>query len=267
MTVLGRSNPLLKTLRKLARSGRERELQGRSVAEGPKLLDAALRADCRPETIFLGERWVESEEGARWQTRLRDLDLEPCLVKDDTLSAALDASHAPPLAGIVPWSPAEPAPDPARDRAWLLVACGVQDPGNLGTMWRTAEAAGAIAIVRTGSGASLRHPRTWRGSIGSCFRLPAWDVETETILAWQQQHDWKLIGADAHQGTAAHAFDWPQRTALLLGSEAHGIPGELAAALDDRVTIPLQGGVESLSVGAAAAVLGFAVAPGRDVNA
>ncbi len=260
MTVLGRSHPLLKSLRKLARSGRERDLHGQSLAEGPKVLDAALCAGYRPETVFLGEQWAATEEGAGWQKRILTLGLEPCLVKDDTLRAALDARHAPPLAGIVAWSPAEPAPRPDRDRAWLLIACGVQDPGNLGTLWRTAEAAGATALVRTGSGASLRHPRTWRGSIGSCFRLPAWDVETETILDWQKQHGWKLIGAEAHLGTAAHTFDWPGQTALLLGSEAHGIPDALTAALDDRVTIPLQGDVESLSVGAAAAVLGFAVA-------
>lgn len=268
MPPLGSKHPAWTRLRMLARRGRERERSALGVAEGPKLVEAALDAGASVEEVFVGSAWSERGDGRAWRTRLeRECPAPVHEVVDARLRAALDASTPAPLAAVVAWRPADAAIDPSvRDDGapgWWLVACGLQDPGNLGTLWRTAEAAGAAGLVRVGPGAGLRHPRTWRASMGSCFRLPAWDVDAADLRRFGEDRRWTAVAADPHRGESYATFDWPDRAALLLGSEARGLPAEALDDVDRRVTVPLSGGVESLSVGAAAAVLSFACAASR----
>jgi TrmH family RNA methyltransferase len=145
----------------------------------------------------------------------------------------------------------------------VVIAWGVQDPGNLGGIVRSADAAGATGLIATGGSADLYHPRTVRATMGSIFRLPLTDGEGDDILDRVAAAGLVTIGAVPRGGTPYDAIDWRAPSALLLGGEGAGLPGELEARSGVRVGVPMRHGVESLSVGAAAAVLLFEAARSR----
>jgi TrmH family RNA methyltransferase len=142
----------------------------------------------------------------------------------------------------------------------LAIACGVADPGNLGALARTAEAAGASALVLLG-GASPWNPKALRGSMGSLLRLPVVRLQgAELVRSALARAGWRQLRAATRGGAMFDETDWSPPLALWLASETGDLPD---AALDvEAVTIPMAGPVESLNVTVAAAVLLFAARAG-----
>jgi TrmH family RNA methyltransferase len=151
----------------------------------------------------------------------------------------------------------------------LVVVCaGLQDPGNAGTVVRTAEAAGAGAVIFADDTVDVFSPKSVRASAGSLFhvRLVAGGNPVE-VLERLGERGVRRLGAVAHGGTSLYDVDLTGPTAVVLGNEAHGLPPELRDALDVEVTIPHAGRTESLNVGMAAAVICFEALRQRQAGA
>ncbi len=139
-----------------------------------------------------------------------------------------------------------------------VVAAGVRDPGNLGALFRAAEAAGATGLVAMAGGADPWREKAVRGGMGSVFRLPALSrLLAPQVVEFCRRHRLQVVAADGGGGTDYLDADLRRPTALVLGAEAQGLPEELLRAADQRVRIPLRGSVESLNVAVAAGVLLF----------
>ncbi len=144
----------------------------------------------------------------------------------------------------------------ALAHALVLVADGVQDPGNLGTMLRLAAAFGAGAVVTTKGTVEVANPKTVRASAGAWPGLPVTAGADPAALARAlRRSGHRIVLADAHGTTDPRRVVWTGRVALVAGSEGHGAGAVLAAAAADRVRIPQAPGVESLNVGSATAIL------------
>jgi TrmH family RNA methyltransferase len=187
------------------------------------------------------------------------------VTSEATLDALQDSRSPQPVVLVVGRTP--PTLDAVvggtKGPRLLVVACGVQDPGNLGALLRTADAAGATGFVATEGSASLTHPRAVRASMGAIFRLPAVDASLAEVLEQVRGRELTVAGADARGTLTYDAADWSVPVALFLGGEGAGLPRAAVDALDLRIAIPMAGGVESLSVNAAAAVLLFEAARQR----
>ena len=146
-----------------------------------------------------------------------------------------------------------------RDDGKLLVGLDrVQDPGNAGTIVRTAEAAGALGIVTLPGTVDPFSTKSLRASMGSAFRLPiAADVPIEDLVRSARSRGIRVVGAAADGSMVYSEYDWTTPTLLLLGNEGSGLTKETLAACDSVLSIPLTGSVESLNVASAAAVLLF----------
>lgn len=146
----------------------------------------------------------------------------------------------------------------------VLVACGVQDPGNLGALARAADAAFASGLVCAGAGADPFSPRALRGSAGALLRLPVVEISDPREAARAlRAADLTLIGASPQARTGYREAPLEAAAAIFVGSEGEGLISSLEAALDLTVRIPMRAGVESLNVAAAAAVLLFEAAARR----
>lgn len=146
----------------------------------------------------------------------------------------------------------------------LLALDRLQDPGNMGTLLRTAEAAGADGVIALGGSVDVFSPKVLRSSMGSAFRLPVMtDVTAETLLQLKREHRLHLIAASGEGELDYTDYDWRQPTLLLLGNEGRGVSPDLMAACDTRLRIPMANGVESLNVAAAGAVMLFEAARQR----
>jgi TrmH family RNA methyltransferase len=266
--MLGRKHDLIRRVRALRRDGKQRRAAGLYLAEGRHLAHEALRSEAPVELFLVSPALREDAEGRALLQGISRRGLPLYETADSVLDSLQDARTAQPVLALVRRQ--ERSVDDLlatiEERPLIAVAHAIQDPGNLGSIMRSADAAGAALFVTTGEGADLHHPRTIRATMGSIFRLPAAAAPFARLLELLRDRDIRALAADPAAATAYHAIDLTRPTALFFGSESEGLPKQLLNALDGTVNIPMRNGVESLSVGAAAAVLLFEAARQRSAR-
>lgn len=238
---------------------RERMAQGRFLADGPKALEGALGvADCVQE-IFATPAAAEEFAGL--------LGDHPVTLVDDRAITALSDSVTP--AGVVAVCGLLDRPTAEVVHAageTLVIAADVRDPGNAGTIVRTADASGAGGVILAGDSVDAHNPKTVRASVGSLFHLPiAVERDPLAAIAAAREAGFRVLAADgAGESSLFEASTLLQGpVAWLFGNEAWGLPEALAAAADHRVAIPILGGAESLNLATAAAVCLYETARAR----
>jgi TrmH family RNA methyltransferase len=258
--IRSRSNPVFKRLKAL----KERSDRELVLLEGPKLLEEALAAGVVVREALASPRVERSHHRSHRvlaEARARGVTVH---LLDDALIDSL--SEAETSQGVLALAE-RPVFDPDRlfeGMPLVVVAIGIQNPGNLGALLRTAEAAGCSGAILASGCADAFAWKALRGSMGSGFRLPQLPgLTTPEALGLLREHGVLSVAAVAAGGTAYDRFDWRRPAALLLGNEGAGLPPAVEKAADARVAIPMAGPVESLNVTAAAAVLLFEAARKR----
>jgi RNA methyltransferase, TrmH family len=243
-------NEQYKRWRKLhRRKGRER--YGALLVEGPHLVAEAMDAGWKVRACLVeeGKEGLLEEipgirEGSFPVYRL-PVPLFRSLMDTETPQGVAAELEIPPLGD-------EEAP-PVGETLILLDA--VQDPGNLGTILRTAEAAGAAAVFLGKGTADPYNSKTVRAAMGSLFRLPVRRVELASAILDLRRRGVVVIGTHPRAETLHFCYEYPPRTAFLLGNEGRGVDPDLERLVDAQVRVPMPGGVESLNVSVTAAVL------------
>ncbi|MDR3726057.1 MAG: RNA methyltransferase [Terracidiphilus sp.] len=230
--------------------------EGGSTAgiEGPNLLEEALRAGLRVECVFVAQDAEELLEGLKLPP-----ETEILLLPKELLDSALTTEAPQAIAALVE------TPDwtweqllggrPRKTAPLVVVLAGVQDPGNLGTILRSAEAFGADGVLSLPGTVSAWNPKAVRASAGSVFRIPLVTASAEEGLV-RLRAAGVTIWTTAVQGAeAAHEANLAGPVALLIGNEGNGVAEDVAAQADGALTIPCPGPVESLNAAVAASVL------------
>jgi TrmH family RNA methyltransferase len=256
---LGRGSTIARDLRRLAEEPSERRARGTIICEGIHLFQEALKSRVRIDLVLLSPRLLRTPEGRETARHAAGGALPAKRVDDDLLATlATTESHQGILfvAQRPAWSEADLLAGAAPPR--VVVASGIQDPGNLGALARIAEASYGSGLVRAGAGADPFSPRSLRSAAGSLFRLPVIEYPgAEPAAAALRNLGFRLLGASPGATTSYTDADLSGSLALFVGSEGAGLPQEVCRALDGEVRIPLREGVESLNVAAAAAVILF----------
>jgi TrmH family RNA methyltransferase len=240
-----------------------RQAEGSFIVEGAKVLGEALAAGAAIESVYV-DRAVADPSGAldrvlddAYAAGVRVFDLAP-----GVLSRVADTVTPQPVMAILPQVDV-PLGDLAG--ADLVVVCvDLRDPGNAGTVVRSAEAAGAGGVVCCDGSVDMFNPKTVRASAGALFRVPVVSGgDPSEVLAELGRWGLTRLGTTARGGEDYTEVNLTRPVALVLGNEAHGLPAGLAGVLDGHVTIPMSGRAESLNAGMAAAVLCFEAARQR----
>ena len=247
-------NDRVKYVRSLARR-RARRREGRFVVEGTRLADEVVRAGIRPALVFYTETWAGTADGQRLLPSLRPADEGDWLVDEAVLAACSDTVTPQGVLAVVPTVHLPPRP------GLILILDRLRDPGNLGTILRSAEAAGAGQALLAPGSVDAYNPKVVRGAMGAHFRLPLATVDWPEIAARVGGRAVWL--ADAAGQAAYDAVDWTVPAALIVGGEAAGAGEEAAALATGRVSIPMAGGTESLNAAMAATVILFEAARQR----
>jgi RNA methyltransferase, TrmH family len=219
--------------------------------EGIRLLEEALASGPRVEPIlYAPERLSATAAGRALRQRL---ERQPAAEQiDEHVLAAI--SETMTSQGVVAGAEV-PQPSMLPAEGHVLVLDGIADPGNAGTMIRTADAAGAAGVVATKTTTDLWGPKAVRAGMGAHFHLPLLvDVGDLAALGSRQV----LLATASGGGRPYWEVDWSRPAAIVIGSEAHGASPAAASLAGEAVTIPMAEGVESLNAAAAAAVLLFA---------
>ena len=251
--VTSRANTRVKQLR-AAFAGQARLSGGMVAIEGDHLLREALRSGMVFKTVFVSERlelpgWVP-------------YGVEVLRLADDVFRSVVETQSPRGLAALIvpPVPEREDVLGTASESgraSLILIACGLQDPGNLGTLVRSAEAFGATGVVTTPGTVSAWNQKALRASVGSVFRMPVVAATVDEVAGLRARGIRLLaaVGEDEHGVKAAQEVDFVGACALMIGNEGQGLAEEWMEIADARVTIPCPGPVESLNAAVAGSLL------------
>lgn len=244
----------LESIRELRSKG-ARERTGRFFADGIRFVSEALATGARMDALVAAPSLIPggSEHRIVRQARVRGT---PVLEVSAVEYCALSLNAEPQGLGVVAWQKWERLDRVRPGRELCMIAIEtVQSPGNLGTVIRTCEAAGAGGLILLNGGADPYDPGCVRGSMGAIFSQRMIRASLPQLLAWKRMHNAVLVGASPHTTRNYRAMPRRRRIVLLLGSERKGLTPEQEDACDLLVRIPMVGRVDSLNLGVASGIL------------
>jgi RNA methyltransferase, TrmH family len=244
----------VRRLRRLVDKKDERRRQGVLVAEGAKVIAAALDEGAEIEAVFSSADAVESALAEAVLERAHDLGIATFLLAPGVMHKVADAHSPQPLIATV--RTIRRGIEAAFDAEAVLVLVDVRDPGNLGAILRVADATGVGAVISCVGSVDWQSPKAVRASTGSCFALRIVDGEQpEAAIGALRRHGYRTIATAIQGGVPHDEIDYRTKVAFVLGNEASGLSSDLEALVDQVVTIPMTGSTGSLNVATAAAVI------------
>lgn len=254
-------NPHIRRARKLQKRGL-RDKAGLFLVEGTRGITEAFASERRVQTLFVAP---SAGDRVGQVVRLAKQHSTPVFeVSDQVMRSISDATTPPGAIAVAHYVDVDPVRLLERGISLAVVLAGVRDPGNLGTILRTAWAAGAEAVFLGSETVDVYNPKVVRAAAGALFNLSlARDVELVWLLTELKGRGVRLVAADPRAPTSYDELDLSVDCALVFGGESGGVPQAVASEVDVVASIPMPGGAESLNVAVAAALFLFEAASQR----
>jgi TrmH family RNA methyltransferase len=256
--VASRQNPQVKDLRRaFARS--EATADGHCAIESVRLLEEAIRSGLKFRAVFFRQSSLALADRLLPQIAAQ---VETVVLPNEVFDSAV-ATETPHGVAALAKVKSFSLDDVLRPyQPVALVLSGIQDPGNLGTILRSAEAFGASGVLLGEGTVSQFNSKAVRASAGSVFRVPVVNAKLDEAIPRLREAGLRLVATSSHGGTLADQANLAGPLALFIGSEGSGLPRELMSAMDDTVMVP-HPGVESLNAAVAASILLYEAARQR----
>jgi TrmH family RNA methyltransferase len=259
--VTSATNSLVKVFRRALAEGLTRD--GWLCGEGPHFLEEALKPGSRAAVHSV---LVSAEAAEKYKPLLDRIPADSELAQiPDRLFHQIAGTRTPQGVAAIVELPAFDLKTIARSRnAVLVIACGLQDPGNIGTIIRSADALGASAVITLSGTVNPLNPKAVRSCVGSIFRMPVFaGLKPETVFRLLRDSGVRILGTDPQSVVALSAVDLRRSIALLVGQEAAGLPDEIAREADELLSIPIRAQADSLNAAMAAGIFLYEVARQR----
>jgi RNA methyltransferase, TrmH family len=260
--VTSRQNALVKDLRRAFTQGVLTE-DGHCAAEGTRVVEEAIRSGRKLKAVFVRES--SAERANRLLPQLGS-HTETLMLPDDVFDSAVPSDTPQGVAALVKIEPVALEQVLALDGALLLAVAGLRDPGNLGTLVRSAEAFGASAVLIGSGTVSPWNPKVVRGSSGSIFRMPVVSCSLVTTFEALRHSGYRVMATSSHRGTLLPEVNLSGATVVVIGNEGAGIARELMPFVDETIAIPQSSKVESLNAGIAGSIILYEAARQRTVE-
>lgn len=257
--VSSRQNTRVKELRRLFHEARPNQ-EGEVAIESVHLVEEAIRSGLRLEAVFFSE---SARERAHKLIPQLSSHVELLLLPDEVFASAVPSETPQGVAALVRLKSFELENAFSPQPPMVIVSVGLQDPGNLGTIARSAEAFGASGILLGEGTVSQWNWKSLRASAGSIFRVPAVKVELASVISDLKARRIRVLATSSHKGTLIERADLSGPVALLVGNEGSGLSKAVLAQADEIVAIPQSPRVESLNAGIAASIILYEAARQR----
>lgn len=234
--------------------------------EGPRLIESALASGSTIKQAFFTASFAAGKNSRLLLQKLSGSNVELFEITEPLLGKLSDADTPQGIIALASLNPVLLAELNLQQNPLIVVSDGIQDPGNLGAVIRTADAAGADAVILLPGTCDAFMPKTIRATAGSIFNLPLVYSTIQDLRPWLAEKGIKLIVTTADAGLSLFDADLKGPSALVFGNEARGISSEIRQAADVAIRIPIQGSAESLNVAAASAVFLYEAVRQRSVH-
>lgn len=249
--ITSRDNKTVKLVRALERK-KERVKRGLYFAEGVRLVKEAVR-DAEEDIQFILVSSSFAEKNEFFINSLDESGKTVYTAKDVIFQSMCRTETPQGIGAVLKMRPTQN--QWMGTERYILLIDGVSDPGNLGTMIRTAEAAGVDKVCIFEGSADLYNPKTVRATMGSLFRVPFWIGSAEEIFPELKRLGFQIFAAALHHSVPAETVEIPSKRAVIIGSEARGVSETVLQMADTCVRIDMKGRVESLNASVAAGIL------------
>lgn len=261
-SVTAPSNPAIKDIRALAQR-KHRAETGLFVAEGLKLVADGLAKDWACETLVMAEGMLEHPFAARTAATARARGATILTASAPVMEAITRRENPQSVVGVFRQRLLKlDAVDARTATVWVALE-GVRDPGNLGTIIRTADGAGASGVILIGDTTDPFALEAVRATMGSIFHVPVVKVRSEDFLAWRPGFPGSVVGTHLKGSVDYRTPDYREPSILLMGTEQSGLTDAMAAACDILVRIPMAGGADSLNLAVSTGIALYEMRRGR----
>lgn len=252
ITITSMRNKKIVEARKLKRR-LHREEKKRFLLEGIRGIEEALNTGARIYEVLISPYLFRNARGSKLYERLVDAGVEIHGVTGEVLEFVADTETPQGIVAIVGFPDLRPA---LHGTPLVMLAYEIRDPGNLGTLIRSADAFGLAGIILSGDVVDPFNAKCIRATMGSIFRVPLMSFDrVEDSIEFLKRQGFSIVAADVNAKTLSYDYDFQGKCGILLGSESHGLPREVVRLCDALVSIPMIGDAESLNAAVAGSVL------------
>ena len=251
MIITSASNDKIKDVKKLVKSSKERYEQGVYIVEGIRMFREIPDNDI--VAVYVSESFYANNTDL-----VEACGVEACVVSDRVFNGISDTGTPQGIMAIVKmnkWS----LDDVLGKDTFVIIAERLQDPGNLGTIMRTAEAAGVTGIILSSDSVDVYNPKVVRSTMGSIFRVPVYVSENLAIDIDKIKEKGVIIYGAHLKGQDFYDKNFKKACGFLVGNEGKGLSDEISSKADDLIKIPMKGKVESLNAATSVAVISYEV--------
>lgn len=256
------TGPSFSLIRSLIAERRVRATSGCIFVEGVRNFITALDHGWSVQTVVYSERLLIAPVARKWVRRLKRAGTPYCRITPEQFRSISCTERASGVGAILRQKLLDLEQVPVGDRACWMAAGKIRTPGNLGTLIRTAHAAGAAGFFLLGDGADPFHPQAVRASMGAIFGLPLVRTNAANVRRWKLKHDVRVIGASPGGDVLFNRTRYGARVMLMMGDERQGLTAEQLTLCDQLVRIPMHDSLDSLNVAVAGSLLLYEVMRG-----
>lgn len=261
--ITGENNPVLKKVNAV-KVRKYREKYDVMFLEGFKLIREALISQMVPELIVLRDDPVVLEQ---FENELHTVDTKIYVVNDKLFGKISDTKNSQGIIGLISVKKLEINEMVLDSDNLFLIAEELNDPGNLGTIIRSADGAGFSAVILTSGCVDVYNPKTIRATMGSLFHIPVYHgTDIRQIVEFLKINNVRIYAADSKGSKEAYAYDLRKNIGLIIGNEARGISEDAVMCSDGIISIPMPGKAESLNASIAASIMMFESSRQRYMN-
>jgi TrmH family RNA methyltransferase len=244
-----------------------RQIEKKFLVEGTRMCEEAIQSKFVIDSLLVTRQFAESERGQRLVAHSQERDCEIIEVPVAEFNRFADTVHSQGVSALLRMPSPSFLPTTWPNSATLLALDAISDPGNMGTIIRTADWFALDSILLGYGCVEVYNPKVLRSTMGSIFHLPIYEnIDLSQELSKLKQSGFKVCAGSAHLGIPLNEFQWSSKALVLIGSEAGGVDTQLHALIDYFVQIPRLGKAESLNVATATGILIFSIATLKNIR-
>lgn len=256
--IKSKDNDKIKYTKSLLKTkGRNKEKK--FIIEGYRILTLALECDAKLEYVFINEDFEKKQEHRDFLIELENKGIKVYKTLNKIFSDMVDTENTQGILAVLEYKKRDLVNNINQDDKFVLILDRIQDPGNMGTIIRTADSAGVDAVILLKGCVDIYNPKVIRATMGSIFDMNIIHATQDDAVNFLKSNDFNIVSSYLQTDNYYHETTYDGKIALVIGNEANGINDELIAQSDKLVKIPIYGNAESLNAAISAAVLMYEI--------